>query len=422
VTKQRDFKALVRERMARTGERYAAARAQLLSQKNRPDEAPVFPGVIAGYDHFGGVQSGTAPLTNLLRQAGVVWAPGGGPFTETIVNGLCGGPGFLYAVFEYKGWPPILSIALQARSMPDAYIAQGLTRVGVKVKTHETASPAPARKTLDGLLAEPRPALCLTGLRAIGVAGCDGDDYWIDDRSPKPGRMAADALAKARAGYGPAKHRLWAVDGPDPKYRPEAALREALADTAKSYTTPPVPKSFWSNCGFAGLQKWQRLLTDRKDKKGWPTLFDEGARAFGGLTRTYEWIACRAAPGSGRAFYAGFLDDASDLLGAKSLTAAAGHFRAAAGEWSALAEFIAGIDDPAIRKACATAERTLEEADASGLCAPLDSAMAGPKPHPEAANCKLTKDQALGIYVDIATRLGRIATAERAAVEAIESS
>src|SRR5262249_4215729 len=100
--------------MARTGERYAAARAQLLSQRNRVDEAPAFPGVISGSTRLGGVQSGTAPLTNLLRQAGIRSALADGPFTETIVNGLCGGPGFLYAVFEYKGWPPMLSIALQA--------------------------------------------------------------------------------------------------------------------------------------------------------------------------------------------------------------------------------------------------------------------------------------------------------------------
>jgi hypothetical protein len=421
VTRHRDFKALVRERMTKTGERYAAARAQLLSQRDQI-ETTTYPGVIAGYDRFGGVQGGTAPLTNLLRQAGLRWAPGGGPFTETIVNGLCGGPGFLYAVFEYKGWPPMLSIALQARSMPDAYIAQGLSRVGAKVKTHETASPAPARKTLDGLLAEPRPALCLTGLRAVGVIGRDGGDYWIDDRSPKPGRMAADALARARAGYGPSKHRLWAIDDADPKFRPEAALREAIADTAKSYTAPPVPKSFWSNCGFAGLEKWQGLLTDRKDKKGWPMLFDEGPRAFSGLTRTYEWIACLVAPDAGRGFYAAFLDEASGILGQKSLKAAAGHFRDAAGEWGRLGEFIAGVDDAVVRKACALSQERLELADAEGLCAPPDSPMAGPKPNPEAANCRLTKDQALAIYAEMATRLGRIVTAERAAVKAVESS
>jgi hypothetical protein len=415
VTKQRDFKALVRERMSKTGERYAAARAQLLAQRDQI-ETTTHPGVIAGYDRFGGVQGGTAPLTNILRHAGLTWAPAGGPFTETIVNGLCGGPGFLYAVFEYKGWPPILSIALQARSMPDAYIAQGLSRIGGKIKTHETASPGPARKTLDALLAEPRPALCLTGLRSVGVVGRDGSDYWIDDRSPKPARMSAEALAKARAGYRPAKHRLWAIDGADPRYKPEVALRQAIADTAKSYTEPPVPKSFWANCGFAGLEKWQRLLTDRKDKKGWPTLFDEGARAFGGLTRTYEWTACLIAPDAGRGFYAAFLDEAAKILKAKSLAAAAGHFREAASEWGQLGECIAKVDDPAVRRACAAAQDTLELADADGLCGASESPMAGPKPNPEAANCRLTKDQALAIYADIAARLGRILAAERAGV------
>ena len=128
MTKQREFKALVRERMDKTGERYTAARAQLLGKASTPSRIQhTFPGVLPGYDTFGGIQSGTAALCNTLATIPIE----GAPFTESLVNGLCGGPGFLYAVFEYKGWPPMLSLALRSRSMPDVYIAEGLSRIGM---------------------------------------------------------------------------------------------------------------------------------------------------------------------------------------------------------------------------------------------------------------------------------------------------
>ena len=53
MTKRRDFKALVRERMDKTGERYTAARAQLLGRLSASRPASVFPGLLPGYDTFG---------------------------------------------------------------------------------------------------------------------------------------------------------------------------------------------------------------------------------------------------------------------------------------------------------------------------------------------------------------------------------
>jgi hypothetical protein len=172
MTKRRDFKALVRERMDKTGERYTAARAQLLGKSAAlPPASHAFPGVLPGYDTFGGIQSGTAAVRNTLASIGRVSPLDGGPYTESLVNGLCGGPGFLYAVFEYKGWPPMLSLALRSRSMPDVYIAEGLSRVGMKVTTSETTSPVAARKALDAALAEGKPALCVTDAASLPWTG-----------------------------------------------------------------------------------------------------------------------------------------------------------------------------------------------------------------------------------------------------------
>ena len=421
MTRQREFKALVRERMAKTGERYAAARAQLLiNHQGDRAAAERYPGMIAGYDVFGGLQNGTAPLTNVLHQAGLRWAASGQPFTEAIVNGLCGGPGFLYAVFEYKDWPPLLSIALHSRSMPDAYIAEGLARLGVRVVRHETTSAAAAQKALDATIGAGVPALCALGLRTVAIAGRDGDAFWVDGRAPVPTRLGADELAKRRAANKQVRHRLVTVSGPDQDADARALLRAALADTAKSYVEPAVPKSFWVNCGFAGLDKWRRMLTDDKDKKAWPAIFPEGPRACAGLVRTYDWIACLVAPGAGRPLYADFLDVASQLLDEPSLAGAAAGFREAGQRWASLAAFIAAIDDATIRRSCEAADQSLADLDVEGDCRvspdPIEAMRSKQATY---ADCRLTKDDARSIYREMAGHLGGILDAERTAVGAL---
>ena len=103
MTKHRDFKALVRERMQKTGERYTAARAQLAGKSPVPSFSPqTLPGLLTGYDTFGGIQSGTAAVRNTLASMGHVSPFDGAPYKESWINGLCGGPGFLYAVFDTK--------------------------------------------------------------------------------------------------------------------------------------------------------------------------------------------------------------------------------------------------------------------------------------------------------------------------------
>jgi len=422
MTKQRDFKALVRERMAKTGERYAAARARVIRETSTQGQSPqlrprLYPGVLDGYDAFGGIQSGTAPVTNVLRHAGATWSATGAPFTESTVNGLCGGAGFLYAVFEYKGWPPLLSIALQSRSMPDAYIGGGLARLGVKTTKSETTSAGAARKVLDATLGAGKPALCTTGLRTVAVVGRDGDDHWVDGRAPVPTRLPSERLARLRGGYKATKNRLVSIDESDPSADALATLRHAIAETATSYVEPPVPKSFQVNCGFAGLEKWQRMLTDRKDRKAWPTLFAEGPRAFAALKRTYEWVACFVAPGAGRPLYAEFLDDAARILAQPALRTSASAFRDAGQRWSDLASFIATIDDAAVRRACEAAEHAIEALDDEGDCHTVEDPMElAQKQRVAGLDCTLTKEAALAIYAEMATRVGAIAEAERAAV------
>lgn len=422
MTKQRDFKTLVRERMTKTGERYAAARASILQRIPATDAGTrsKYPGVLAGYERFGGIQAGTAPLTNVLRHEGVLWGVTRKPFTETAVNGLCGGPGFLYAVFEYKGLPPFLSIALQSRSMPDAFIHQGLERLGVRMTRQETTSPIAARKALEATLAGGRAALCAAGLRTVAVVGRMDDDWWIDGRAPVPTRLSSERLARQRAANKPAKHRLTRVDEPDPSAAPLASLRGAIVDTAKAYVEPPVPKSFWSNCGLAGLGKWQKMLTETKDRKGWPTLFDQGPRAFAGLVRAYEWVACRVAPGAGRPLYADFLDEAAAILNEAPLRSAADAFREAGKLWTSLGGFIATVDDDVIREGCQAVERALEDQDSAGDCHSFEDPMEMVRQRQTIGErCRLSRAGAQSIYAELAGRLKAVILAEGEAVSAM---
>jgi hypothetical protein len=439
MTRQRELKALVRERMAKTGERYSAARAQIISGPAAPP-APRLHGLLDRYDRFGGIQAGTGPLANALRFSGVVSPNSKQPFTEVVVNGICGGPGFLYAVFEYKGWPPILSLALQSRSMPDVYIGEGLARLGLRTTIHETTSKTAARRTLDETLAAGKSALCVVDVAAlpwyglppefvgggphvVTVAGRDGDRYWIDDRASRPIAVDADTLAAARAAYRQAKNRLITIDGPAPHADARTAMSAAIADTALRYVEPAVPKSFWVNCGWSGLEKWRTMLTDRKDKKAWPAVFAERDRAHAGLQRAYESIECQLAPGAGRTMYAEFLDEAAVTLKRPRLSEAAAAFRRAAGAWTAITTLIAAAPDKAVRDACAVTERRLAMGDgeASGGASRETPAELWSRRKALAAECRLSKDDALAIYAEIAGRVGQIIEAEREAVSALQA-
>jgi Butirosin biosynthesis protein H, N-terminal/Domain of unknown function (DUF4872) len=435
MTRHREFKTLVRERMAKTGERYTAARAQLLP----PDRSHTFPGLFSGYDRVGGVHGDTGAVSNVLRHAGITSPLTGAPYTEAMVNGLCGGPGFLYAVFEYKGWPPMLTLALRSRSMNDAFINEGLARLGAAFAVSETSSRPAAAKALEALLSAGTPALCTVDMASlsyyglpelyrggaphvIAVVGRDRDHVWVDDRSTRPFRVAGIELAEARARYRAGKQRLVSVVGPKRAHDARAAIREAIAATARRYVEPAVPKSFWVNCGFSGLDKWAVQLTDVKDKKGWPSTFTDTARAYAGLQRAYECIEGTSGPAGGRALYADFLEEASAATGNAALRRAATAFRESAALWAEGAARIAGCDDAAVRQACEISDRRVELGDAHGDGISRESKELWEKRHQLGEQCRLGKDAALALYAGLSKVVVRIAAAERKAVELLKGS
>jgi hypothetical protein len=262
------------------------------------------------------------------------------------------------------------------------------------------------------------PASYLGGApHVVGVAGRDGDAFWIDDRGPQPIRLEAERLGAARARFRQAKNRLIRVDNIDPDYDATGAIRDAVADTARRYTHPAVPRSFQANCGFSGLEKWRQMLTDRKDKRAWPAVFGEGRLAHAGLQRAYECIEGESGPGAGRPLYAEFLEASAGALDRPALRSSAAAFREAGECWSRLASLIGSCNDTAVRRACEIVDRRLELADAQAGDISKESGELWASRHRLAAECQLTREATRSLYEEMSAVVGRVLDAERAAVE-----
>lgn len=435
MTRQRDFKKLVRERMRRTGESYTTARSHVLIEE--PSHASTLPGLIAGYACFGGLQGDTSVLTNVLRFAGLR-KPDGREYSEALVAGLCGGIGFLYAVFEYRGMPPMLTIVARSNSMADAFIAEGLGRCGAQLDTREASTEGAAMKHLLSALDAGKPALCTVDMvslpysgmpaqwagmspHVVAAVGRHGDSIWLDDRAVEPIAISMAEFAHARSRYRKGKNRLVTLRGRTQGFDLAQAVREAVALTVKSFHQSPV-KSFASNFGFAGLEKWQRLLTDKRDPKGWPKVFASGREALAGLGRAYECLQHEyTGPAAGRPLYAEFLAEAAWITGDNRFAEVTQKFRASGVLWDGLTERIRHCPDAAVKRRCEITDIRAELLDAQGakatpqLKALFDERM-------ELGNeCKLNAAGAGELYAAIAGDLGRIIGLEREAVEQLRT-
>ena len=356
MTSNRSFKQRVRERMARTGETYTTARAHLL----RDHHVMHVVGLLPGWQRTGGLQPDLAATANALAHVGARRADGT-PLDEVDVLGLSGGIGFMYAVFEWEGHGPTLTITTRTDSMPDVTVAHVLSRAGIQHEVLITTGAAAAQRHLKHALTSGRPTLASVdefGLptrrpdeppegalpRVVGLIGHHDDVVLIDDQDPDPVAVSAMDLAAARAALRGSKHRLVVLGDPTPGHDHDAALRSSLRRTVDDYDTPPA-RPFASNVGTAGLEKWARLLT-AGGAKSWSRVFDRPAWRAMAYHRTVECInEDLTAPGAGRGLWAAFVDRAADQLRLPVLKAVADEARDAERQWVALAD-LAGSADP----------------------------------------------------------------------------
>ncbi|GGQ48344.1 BtrH N-terminal domain-containing protein [Couchioplanes azureus] len=339
MTDRRRLKQLVRERMARTGESYTTARRHVV----RPEPAALPSGLVPGYDEFGPGQHRLSSLAvHLLRQAGVACS-------EAMVCGLAGGIGFMYAVFEYRGMPPIMTIVAQHH--PDPWVESALRRLPLSFAEEHSTSTLRALAALRAAVERGRAvyvsvdrsrlpwhsgrAALATEPYGVVVAGIDGDTVLVDDSAAVPHRLPMDEFATAWAGHKKGRHHRIVVETAGAG-RPDPGA--AIATTVAHLTGPVLGHAFDANFGFSGMRRLAAQLRDGRTKSGWQRRFGS-PEAFGAaMRRLYECLELSyTAPGGTRPLYADFLDEAAGMLGRPALADAAGLFRESGAHWSALA-------------------------------------------------------------------------------------
>jgi hypothetical protein len=307
------------------------------------------------YKQFGGIHPETAAITNVLAAKNITAPHTGKPFSEAMLLGISGGLGIGYILWEFQEHRQqnnvkVLVLAFNNNwQYPIKFYETLCTRLGLKYRITDTGSKKVAAQTLHDALAQSHPAVAWVDAASmpylqlppsmighfgyiVAVAGTDGDDVLIDDLAVQPFRVPADVFAEARARIGTYKSRLLIVEGSATPIDLEATIKagiafciEHLSSSSESFSLPT-------------LRKWAKMMTDPKNKKGWPIVFKDRRGLYSTLSSIFESIELQGNPGGLRGTYGDFLTQAADVLNNPKLKEPAEHYYALAEQWHTLAE------------------------------------------------------------------------------------
>jgi hypothetical protein len=132
------------------------------------------------------------------------------------------------------------------------------------------------------------------------------------------------------------KNRLLVLDAPAAELDTDG-LRRAVRDGLAEQVEHLGQRS--DSFSLPAFRKWARLLTDRRNAKGWPTVFADRVSLFDACLSVYEGLEPSGSGGGNlRGLYAEFLDEAAGLLDVPALGKAAAAYREAAARWHEVAE------------------------------------------------------------------------------------
>ena len=292
--------------------------------------------IVKGLEPFIGKHCETTALKRVLDYHGL-------SLSEEMLLGLGGGIGFIY--WHMKGMPaPFVG----GRSGKDTdFVANICHRIGAEVTVMETASAKKGYAELKALLSTGEPVVVYGdmaylpyfampeaahfGGHVFVVFGLDEeeDKVYIYDRARKPVTVTADDLARARGSRFPPfppKHRLLRIGYPARLENLEAGIKESIRECCRGMLKLPI-----TNLGLKGMEKWSKLVVK------WPEQFT-GLNLLGVLMNGFIYIETGGTGGSAfRPMYAGFLEEASQVINQPALNEVAKLMRQSAAVWSQIA-------------------------------------------------------------------------------------
>lgn len=299
--------------------------------------------------HVAGRQPESATLRNVLIQRDACTSD---LCTEEILFGLGGGIGCAYFLFDMHGGHPVyIGYRIHAKEGDTPYFTLQMTEGwGATADVRHSSSPSAATKSLVKILNDgftpivwvevtKLPYMFLSGnplaYHQVVVYGMEGDDVLVGDLGDSVIRMSMEELTEARnSNYAP-KFRTVVIS--EATAKPQ--LRETLSDRIRVTCSQMLEGLGIANFGLAALNKWAQMLTNTKNKKGWPNCFPGGPPLHGAMSTVFAQIELRGYGGSAfRGLYADFLDQAAGVLKKSALKKVAEQFRESEASWRAISD------------------------------------------------------------------------------------
>jgi hypothetical protein len=439
MTRQPHLKERIRARMAKTGERYAVARDQVIG-------APGATGVadpsllVRGIRHLPGVHPESTALRIVASHAGVHGA-NGAPLSEALTFVVGGGLGIGVFQFVYEKEDFASFFVGGGHRWDDArtFLDAGARRLGLATRVFESGGARQAAAQLEAATAS-GPAIAWVDLAELGTRGYpaewsgggyhvlvvygrdEGGNWLVGDLAPEPIALSSDVMARARARIAKQRHRLMTVvrpTGAAPGGRAKA-VRSGLRATVDGLRNPRS-----RNFGLAALADWAKRL-DGRGRDSWSRAFPRGRRLWNGLTFLHQFVECHGTGGGLlRPLFATGLREAAGTVGTDGLRDAADRYAALGDAWTDLARAALPDGVPLLREAreiqADTAHRYLTAGPiaASGIRRRIERL--GEIGGLVAADFPLAESEVADLRANLARRVRAIHAAEVAALDELAS-
>lgn len=370
MTDRKHLKARVRERMAHTGERYAAARAHVVRGAAPGDETtgPSAPAIAAA--------RGTNPAANAIR---LLLADIGLDVDEPLALTIGGGAGIGVLQFHYakEGFSSLFLAGRHAWDDDFRFIDGAFRRLGLEPIVTETTSGRTADRQLGDALRGGTPVIAWVDAAELETRGYPpehrGGAYHvvvvrglddatgtarIEDLSDAPVVVPIETLARARARIGKFRNRILRL--PADAHRPSEARVNAAIEAGLDAMVDGFDHPRTRNFSLAALTDWSARLRG-SGKDAWPTVFPRGPRLLTGLSSIHQYVEHHGSGGGlMRPMIAAGIRDAAARLADARLTDVAARYDELGLRWTQLAQEALPDDVPDFRRA-----RELQDRNAS---------------------------------------------------------